>query len=312
MSAAQGPLLSVVVVFYNMRREAARTLHCLSSAYQLMIPAGAYEVIAIDNGSSEPLDEQTVRAFGPGFRYHRHKTASVSPVEAVNLGVGLATAPFVTVMVDGAHMLTPGVLGHSLWLAERLDNPFISTVGFHLGPEVQNQSRLRGYDQDAEDRLLGTLDWKKDGYGLFGVASRSDGGSGWFGAQYESSCFTVSRELWQRLGGFDRAFQSPGGGLVSLDFYQRAMGTRGTSLTVLLGEGSFHQYHGGVATNAAPDRHPWKTFAAEYERIRGKPFALTSRPPYYFGRMPQQALPLLRQSVADAERLWAEHAAGGK
>ena len=43
--------LSVVVVFHNMRREAERTLHSLSRAYQRGVDDLDYEVIVIDNGS---------------------------------------------------------------------------------------------------------------------------------------------------------------------------------------------------------------------------------------------------------------------
>src|SRR4029453_5975812 len=43
--------LSVVVVFYNMRREAARTLHSLSRSYQRDVQDLDYEVLVIDNGS---------------------------------------------------------------------------------------------------------------------------------------------------------------------------------------------------------------------------------------------------------------------
>ena len=51
--------LSVVVVFYNMRREAARTLHSLSRAYQQGIDDLDYEVIVVENGSDP--DEQARR-----------------------------------------------------------------------------------------------------------------------------------------------------------------------------------------------------------------------------------------------------------
>ena len=64
------PKLSVVVIFYNMRREAARTLYTLSSSYQTILTGSDYEVIAIDNGSSCPLSEEEVSAFGLNFQYH--------------------------------------------------------------------------------------------------------------------------------------------------------------------------------------------------------------------------------------------------
>ena len=44
--------LTVVVVFYNMRREAARTLHSLSRSYQRHVQDLDYEVLVIDNGSA--------------------------------------------------------------------------------------------------------------------------------------------------------------------------------------------------------------------------------------------------------------------
>ena len=42
---------------------------------------------------------------------------------------------------------------------------------------------------------------------------------------------------------------------------------------VLLGEGSFHQIHGGVATNVPMEQHPGLAFSKEYEQIRGEPYA---------------------------------------
>ena len=59
--------LTVVVNFYNMAREAPRTLHTLTPAYQ-RVDGDTYEVIAIDNGSSDPLDPAMVASFGANFR----------------------------------------------------------------------------------------------------------------------------------------------------------------------------------------------------------------------------------------------------
>ena len=54
-----------------MRREAERTLHSLSRAYQQEIDDLDYEVIVVENGSSDDqrLGEDFVRGFGPEFRY---------------------------------------------------------------------------------------------------------------------------------------------------------------------------------------------------------------------------------------------------
>ena len=62
----RSPLLSLVVVVYNMRREAPRTLFTLTSSYQRLSP-DLYEVIVVDNGSSEPLGEAAVHAIDPSL-----------------------------------------------------------------------------------------------------------------------------------------------------------------------------------------------------------------------------------------------------
>jgi hypothetical protein len=102
------------------------------------------------------------------------------------------------------------------------------------------------------------------------------------------------------LGGLDERFRSPGGGLVNLDFYRRAC-NRASELLILLGEGTFHQVHGGVATNVPPERHPWRAFHDEYLAIRGAAFAAPAREAVYMGRCTSQSLPFLARSVAAAQ-----------
>ncbi len=50
-------MLSIVVNFYNNRREAMNSLHSLTRAYQRDAEQLEYEVIAIDHGSKQPLSE---------------------------------------------------------------------------------------------------------------------------------------------------------------------------------------------------------------------------------------------------------------
>lgn len=61
--------LSVVVVVYNMRRAAARTLFSLSPRYQQAIRSEEYELIVVENGSTRPLDPEMVRELGENVRY---------------------------------------------------------------------------------------------------------------------------------------------------------------------------------------------------------------------------------------------------
>ena len=110
--------LSVVVVFYNMRREAARTLHSLSRAYQEGIDDVDYEVIVVENGSThdQKLGAEFVESFGPEFRYlDLGDDATPSPVaRAQPRRSARAAARAFALMIDGAHVLTPGVLRFGL------------------------------------------------------------------------------------------------------------------------------------------------------------------------------------------------------
>src|SRR5688572_26075637 len=146
---ATAPALSIVVVFYNMRREARRSLFALSRRYQLGVEKLDYEVICIDNGSSEPLDEPTVRAFGPEFRHQFFDTISKSPAEAANFGVAQARGRHVMVIVDGAHILTPRVLGYAAIAARAFDNPLVAVQSLPLAPATPADAAP--WDQAAED-----------------------------------------------------------------------------------------------------------------------------------------------------------------
>ncbi|MGH7177283.1 MAG: glycosyltransferase family 2 protein [Tepidisphaeraceae bacterium] len=129
------PPLSVVVNFHNMRREAQRTLYSLTPAYQRGVADLRYEVLVIDNGSTEPLDEESVRDFGPQFQYKLRRTQSVSPVAGVNEAVAQARAPFVVIKIDGAHILTPGVLSLTAKALQMFARPFVVTVPSILVPD---------------------------------------------------------------------------------------------------------------------------------------------------------------------------------
>ncbi|MEX0688385.1 MAG: glycosyltransferase [Pirellulales bacterium] len=291
--------LSVIIVFHDMAREAARTLHTLSPAYQRDVTASDYEVIAVDAGSSPPLAADLVLTQGPNFRLVRASRAP-SPVAAVNQAAGEARGEAIAICIDGARMLSPGVIAGLLAGLRMFAAPVVATLAWHLGPKVQNESMLEGYDRDSEDRLLASVDWRGDGYELFRISALAgSSGSGWFRPISESNCLAVTRAAWEELGGLDEGFVSAGGGLVNLDFYRRACEQAG-ELVLLLGEGTFHQIHGGVATNVPWEAHPFAAFDAEYRSIRGSGFAAPTREPIYLGSMPTQATRFLELSLAAA------------
>lgn len=300
-------MLSVIASFFNNRREARNTLHSLGPRYQAGADRIDYEVIALDNGSSRPLDPSEVAAFGPQFRHRFFETRSKSPAAAINAAAREARGAQLVILIDGAHILTPGVLEGMRHAFDRFAAPFVATPPFHLGPKIQNQSVLEGYDQSVEDGVLARSGWKSRGYRLY-LASRSfaDKGGGWFGLLPESGCVGIPREKFLAMGGFDERFESPGGGLVNLDFFERAVSDASLEYVMLLGEATFHQFHGGVASNAPITNHPYPALHEEYRRIRGRDFAPARRRPRFIGHLPDEALPAAAASAAHGLRLWQE------
>ncbi len=290
------PQISVVVNFFNMRREAQRTLYSLTADYQRDIGSAQFEVIAVDNGSTESLDEAEVRTSGANFRYLYHPTTSKSPAAALNRAVETASGDLIICLVDGARILSPGILAYTLKAARAFEEPFVYTLGMHIGPAIQNESIAEGYDQRVEDTLLEMTAWKENGYELFRISSVApSSGSGFFSELSESNCVALRKSTFLRLGGFDERFQSPGGGLFNLDFFNRTLERSEIEPVMLLGEATFHQFHGGVATNVQTSEHPWRRFTEEYEAIKGRRYEKVVRPAYFLGHIPSQCQHLVRR-----------------
>ena len=104
------PKLSVVVVAYNMPRELPRTLLSLSPAMQKGISREEYEIIVIDNGSTDPFDEETCRRMAENVSFHKIVDPTPSPAAAANLGISLVKAGLAGVFIDGARLASPWLL----------------------------------------------------------------------------------------------------------------------------------------------------------------------------------------------------------
>lgn len=104
-------------------------------------------MIALDNGSTQPLDPSEVASFGPRFRHRFVETRSKSPAAAINAAAREASGEELVVMIDGAHIITPRVLQGMRRAFDQFESPFVATPPFHLGPKIQNQSVLEGYNQ---------------------------------------------------------------------------------------------------------------------------------------------------------------------
>jgi hypothetical protein len=289
------PRLTVVVVTYAMERELPRTLESLDPSRQQGIDADEYEVIVVDNGSPTPVDPALIQRFGGAIRLLRIDDAPPSPAHAANVGIRAAAAPLVGLVVDGARLASPGLLAGALEAASLASRPVVTAAAFHLGEVPHMQAAEVGYDQGVEDTLLASVDWRNDGYSLFSISTFA--GSSWrgiFGPMGESSSLFLTASLWAELGGLDERFDLPGGGLVNHDLYRRACSAEGVRLLQLLGEGTFHQYHGGAATSR---RFGHEEMQAGYVALRGERYRPPERRPTYVGAVPPALLGHLETSV---------------
>jgi cephalosporin hydroxylase/glycosyltransferase involved in cell wall biosynthesis len=268
------PALSIIVNFYNMRREAERTLHSLSRAFQRDLEDIAYEVLCIDNGSTaSPLDEAFVESFGPEFRLVRPSAVRASPCAALNAAAGQARGRWIAVMIDGAHLLSPGALAEAHAALQASPGAIVALRQWFIGGDQRWFSSV-GYSQEHEDVLFARIDWPHTGYKVFDISSPMfESPNTWFDGVSESNCLFLPAELYSRIGGFDEGFETPGAGFANLDLFRRAADAA-DEVVALVGEASFHQYHGGMTTNVedAEKDVRVRAYASQYAQMRGAEF----------------------------------------
>lgn len=294
------------MIVHEMADQALLTLQSLSTTYQAGSSGVAYEIIVVENESGDMLAADEVAGYGPSVRYVRRVEESASPAAACNEGIGLARGRHVALMVDGARMVTPGLIATCVAAAAAFPDSVVAVPGYHLGHQLQRDPATTGYDEAAERRLLAQIDWPAAGYRLFDIAVLSGSCSnGFLVPLAETNFLLLSQEAWTELGGVDERFTTLGGGFVNLDLYRRACDHTGRAPVILPGEGTFHQYHGGATTGRRGlDRDRLMAeMVDEYRRIRGRPFEPPPALPVLFGSVPAPAARFLEHSARQAREL---------
>lgn len=278
----RSPRLSVIICTFNMAREAPRTILSAGVPYQKDVAPEDYEVIVVDNGSTTPqrIDPGVVP---PRATLVDMPDAQPSPVFAMNWAArNLARGEILLFAIDGARIFSDRLYAATIAAHELISDAFVYTPAWHLGPKVQMISTREGYDEAVENRLIARSGWPDRPAGLFEVSVLAGSSSdGFFQPIRESNAFSVRRDLFDVVGGYDEGFVLPGGGLCNLEIFSRYVTRPDAQNICLLSEGTFHQVHGGVATSGSPDQ--WSVFNAEYGRVVGHPYR---RPVYettYFG-----------------------------
>ncbi|MFT4614106.1 MAG: glycosyltransferase involved in cell wall biosynthesis [Bacteroidia bacterium] len=283
--------LSVILISYDMGREIPRTLQGLARTYQTDAQHLDYEVLLVDNGSPQPLDPASWSDTDVPVRLIRVEDAHHSPAQAINLAFAQAQGDVVCLMIDGAHLLTPGVFKMALANFGAFDNPVVAIRYFYLGKDEQTVSVDNGYTKQIEDRLLERIEWPSDGYRLYENCAPLRSGAKrlhWLNRIFESNCLFLKRSLFEELGGADERFDLPGGGFLNIDIFKRAMEAPGVTPVQVIGEGSFHQLHGGTTTNSSGESRDAKLvqFRQQYRDIRGHEQVMANADFTYMGHLP--------------------------
>lgn len=311
---SQSPLVSIIVIVYDMPRQAVNTLRSLTPVYQQGVNPDDYEVIVVENRSPRMLDADTVAALPGRFRYVRRDEPGVSPAAAINVGAAVARGSWLGLMIDGARMVTPGVVQHVLAATRITPDPLVVVPGYHLG-EHEHQFHARyGQTEASEQALLDGIAWESNGYGLFTIACLSGANPrGVFHPFMESNCMFLPAEVFREIGQADERFDLPGGGALNLALYRKAALHPRTKLVVLPGEGSFHQLHGGVTTSEVPDRDKLLgRIRQQLDDLLGHRFTAPTLQPTLLGTIGPEALRHLQFSVEQGLSRYARLATEGR
>ena len=295
--------ISVIIIAYNMSREIPRTVHSFLPGYQRQCDKIDVEIIVLDNGSPYPVTETDILSWPSNVHYRYLENASRSPAKALNYGVSISEGDWICPVIDGARFASPELFTKARAVSAIHPNPVIATIGYHLGrPNQQNNPT---HTQDTEDLLLAQAGWPTNPEAIYPhVSLGGSAGQGYFGPISESNVLLLRREFYDILGGYDERFTIPGGGFLNLDFFKRAIEYPDVGYYLLMGEGSFHQVHGGVTTTAESPEHRQQRratmkarYRAEYEAIRGEAFSVSKRRPILFGQANRLSLQPARAAI---------------
>ncbi len=301
------PAISVIVIVYDMARQAMNTLFTLSPQNQVGVVPDDYEVIVVENRSSNNLNASEVEGLGVNFSYLLRDESGVSPAAAINDGLAKASGRTIGLMIDGARMVTPGVIATALEAVRIEPNSLLTLPAYNLGQGPHHLNVDYEHDEETEQALLATVPWAENGYLLLDVSSMGFAHEdGWLLPMIECNAMFAPALAFEEIGGADESFQLKGGGALNLHMYrQLGLSRFSKQFFTAPSEGSFHQFHGGVTTQQSEAATEVVDLAhAELQSHWNDSFSGLKREPVLIGAVYQPACWSIRSSAEQLLQRW--------
>jgi len=296
--------ITFIIAYYNIPRQIERTLISCSPVYQKSGP-NKIEVIIADNGSTQPLPADIKEKY-PFVSKIIRTEGKPSPVFALNSAIKEAKFNTIGLIIDGAHILSPGVFRNTRDICRMFARPVINIPQYSLGNISQN---LNPKIEDAFDReawRLNHLGWPEQGYNLFHYAVfSSEMTTRSIFNSVESNCLISKRSVFDSHGAFDERFDEPGAGFANLEMFSRLINHPENKYVVFPGEGTFHQDHDGTTTKKSPEERDRlvEIFKKKYTEITGLETLVNISPPMLYGvfRKSCQNVPTISKEYGKAK-----------
>jgi len=289
---------SFIIQSFDMKTEVPNTLLSVSPEYQ-KFNKEEYEVILIQNPSSNNLTEKELDFFTGNLIFIQNEH-NIPITKSINSAVKVANGENLIICIDGARILSPGILKYCSQAITLSHRAIVAFHGFHLGIFPQQKAiSQKLYSKEDETNFLKEINFPNNPQALFFNASWAESSSnGYFHQMAESNCLMLPKTTYEKIGGFDERLNSLSGGLANLDLYNRVLEQRDHRLFFVLGEGSFHQYHGGDTTSNQQGK--FDKYRKEYKEKTGIDWSFPNRNDFeYLGHIPLPSAPLFKQSTVN-------------